>query len=381
MIQIIVGVVVGLITLTILVVIHELGHAYIASKNGVKVEEFGVGFPPSTYKKKLKNGVLLSINWLPLGGFVKLQGEYDSSNNNGDYGKASYWSKTKILFAGVCMNWLFAALLISILAMFGLPKILSNQFYIASDAYISNKPVTISSLVDNYPAQLSGIEIGDELVSLNGEKIDSSDELITLTKENKGKLVEITVNRSKEAKTLEVALRDSDDGSILGAGLSQSETIRSTWSSPIVGIITTAQFTGETINGVYDLFANLFSGLINQFSFDNSAKQQASDDLKTVSDSVTGPIGILGVLFPAAEKGGIGEITILAAIISISLAVMNILPIPALDGGRWLVMTIYKIRKKRLTKEKEEKIQSIGFSALMILVIIITVLDVTKIIK
>src|SRR5476651_1467088 len=104
--ELIIGVAVGLIILVFLIVVHELGHAVVARRNGVVVEEFGIGFPPKAWSRKLKSGVLLSLNWLPLGGFVKLQGEYDSANRKGDYGAASFGQKTRILLAGVLINWL-----------------------------------------------------------------------------------------------------------------------------------------------------------------------------------------------------------------------------------------------------------------------------------
>ena len=109
--MVIAGIIIGLIVLVLLVVIHELGHAIAARRNGVVVEEFGIGFPPKAWAKKLKNGVLFSINWLPLGGFVKLQGENDAASKKGDYGAATFWQKTKILFAGVVVNWLAAVVL------------------------------------------------------------------------------------------------------------------------------------------------------------------------------------------------------------------------------------------------------------------------------
>lgn len=105
------GILIGLIVLVILVTVHELGHAIVARRNGVVVEEFGIGFPPKAWGKKLKNGILLTLNWLPLGGFVKLQGEHDAASKKGDYGAATFWQKTKILLAGVVINWLVAVLL------------------------------------------------------------------------------------------------------------------------------------------------------------------------------------------------------------------------------------------------------------------------------
>src|SRR5665811_843112 len=125
--MIIFGIILGLLILVVLVIVHELGHAIAARRNGVVVEEFGIGFPPKAWGRKLKNGVLFSLNWLPLGGFVKLQGEHDAADQKGDYGAATFWQKTKILFAGVIMNWIVAAVLLSILALTGLPKVLPDQ--------------------------------------------------------------------------------------------------------------------------------------------------------------------------------------------------------------------------------------------------------------
>ena len=139
--ELVFGVLLGLIILVLLVSVHELGHAIVARRNGVIVEEFGIGFPPRAWSRKLKNGVLFSLNWLPLGGFVKLQGEHDAANHKGDYGAATFWQKTKILLAGVFINWITAVVLLTILAITGLPKILPNQFAIAGDTTISTQPV------------------------------------------------------------------------------------------------------------------------------------------------------------------------------------------------------------------------------------------------
>ncbi len=156
------GIIIGIIALTILVVLHELGHALVARRHGVKVEEFGVGFPPAAYKKKLKKSflgknVVFSVNWLPLGGFVKLQGEHDDDNQPGDYGKATFWQKTQILLAGVAVNWLSAVVLITILAWIGLPQMVANQFTVAGDTNTVNQPVTVASVEAGLPAEKAGL--------------------------------------------------------------------------------------------------------------------------------------------------------------------------------------------------------------------------------
>ncbi len=371
-------IIVGLFILMSLVVAHELGHAVIAKRNGVVVEEFGVGFPPTFWSKKLKNGILLSLNWLPLGGFVKMQGEYDAANKKGDYGSAAFWKKTKILLAGVAVNWLVAVVLLTGLALVGLPKVLPNQVTIPGDTTVITKPVEISAIMKNYPADKAGLKTGDKVVRLAGQLIPTISRLTELTKRYKGQNVMIVYDRNGTEYSQQVDLRNSNDGNYLGVGLDQSELIKATWSAPIVGVASTAQFTWLTINGIGDLFSNLVSGVIMQFSSNANVRQQASSDLKSVSNNVSGPIGILGMVFPAAVKAGPTQLVFLTAIISISLAVMNILPIPALDGGRWFVAAIYRISKKKLTKEREEKIQTIGFLILMGLVVLVTFADVSK---
>jgi regulator of sigma E protease len=170
----------------------------------------------------------------------------------------------------------------------------------------------------------------------------------------------------------------NNDKANFGASLSQQERMKATWSAPLVGIATTGQFTWVTLQGLGDLLGNLVSGLFSQLSLDGSVRQSGGEKLQTASASVAGPIGILGVIFPSAAEAGLTELLFLTAIISLTLAVMNVLPIPALDGGRWFLMALYRIRKKELTKETEERIVGISFMILIGLVILVTIADVGK---
>jgi len=376
--MIVVGIIVGLIVLVLLVSLHELGHAIIARRNGVVVEEFGIGFPPRAWGKKLKNGVFFTINWLPLGGFVKLQGEHDAADKKGDYGAASFWQKTKILLGGVAVNWLTAVVLIALLTLTsGLPKIIPDQFSVASDTTVVTSPVTLVSTVEKYPAAQAGLEAGDTVVQFAGQTISTTQQLIDVSKAHRGQTVPVVYERAGVEKTASVTLRDADSA-VFGANLGQQESVKATWSAPIVGVVTTAQYTWVTLQGLGDLVYNFFGGLIGQLSFSEAGRAHASEQLGTAGASVAGPVGILGSIFPAASEAGPHQVVFLAAIISLTLAVMNVLPIPALDGGRWFVTLLYKLRKKPLTKEKEEQIHGTGFMALMILIVIITIADVAK---
>ncbi|MFZ1301728.1 MAG: M50 family metallopeptidase [Candidatus Microsaccharimonas sp.] len=375
--MLIVGIIVGLIVLVVLVAAHELGHAIVAKRNGVVVEEFGIGFPPRAWKKKLKNGVLFTLNWLPLGGFVKLQGEHDAANKKGDYGAATFWQKTKILYAGVVVNWLIAVVLLSILAVTGLPKIIPNQFSVPSDTTTISSPVQIGVITKGYPAEKAGLQKGDKIVSLAGESIDNSAEMIDVSKQHRGEVVVVVFERGGQQKTAEVSLRDAD-AAVFGATLGQRESIKATWSAPIVGIVTTGQYTWVTIQGLGQLVTDFFGGLLGQLSTSEEGREAATEKLDRAGESVAGPVGILGVIFPAASEAGFSQVIFLAAIISLTLAVMNALPIPSLDGGRWFVTALFKVMKKPLTKDLEEKIHGTGFMVLLGLILLVTIADVFK---
>lgn len=383
--EIVIGIIIGVIALTILVALHELGHGIAARRNGVVVEEFGIGFPPKARGKKIKNTILgknveYSLNWLPLGGFVKLQGEHDAASKKGDYGAASFWVKTKILLAGVFINWITAAVLLTVLAITGLPQIIPNQFTVAGDTKTVHQPVQLTSISADYPAAKAGFQVRDKILRFNGQEVKTTQELIDLTKANQGKTVKIIYDRGGVEGQKTVVLRDGN-GPVFGAALGQLTETRSTWSAPIVGVGVTAQLTVETVKGLGVLIGNLASGVVNQFSGDAKTREAASKEVAQAGDSVAGPIGIFAILFPAASQAGPTQLVLLIAIISLGLAVLNILPIPALDGGRWATMAVFRSLRKELTKEREEKIQAAGFLILMALVVLVTVADVGKILK
>jgi putative membrane-associated zinc metalloprotease len=380
------GVLLGLFVLILLVVLHELGHAIVAKRNGVKVEEFGIGFPPAAKKWKVKRSFLgenvtFSLNWLPLGGFVRLKGEYDSAKGEGTYGGSTFWVKTKILLAGVVMNWITAIVLFMALAVIGMPKVLPNQVQLPFDTDVRRSPVTIAKITPNSPADKIGLKVNDELIKINGQSLTEAEKLPVITKQSSGKKVRVEYRRDGKESSVDVQLNDekSAKGSgYLGVIPGQTEKMYSTWSAPIVGVATTGQLSYETIKGVGVLLVKTVHGSIGQIFGSAESKESARADLTSASGSVAGPIGILGVLFPSVVNSGIEQIIFVAALISLTLAVMNILPIPALDGGRWFTMTIFRLFKKDLTKEREENIQATGMLILLILTILVTISDVGK---
>lgn len=383
------GIIIGLISLTFLVALHELGHALAAKKNGVKLKEYAIGFPPRirSFKAKtdkiLPKGTKISIGAIPLGGFVRLQGEHDSDSKKGDYGAASFWGKTQILFAGVAMNWLVAFVIFTILAIFGMPKLLPNQFYLSSDVKLSGGGVQVSVISKNSPAEKAGLNKNDTLLEFNGQKVENSTKIRQDLKNNAGKTVSLKISRNGKEISKSVKLNEKGNNGFLGAVLSDGmQKIHSTWSAPIVGLGTTAQFTGETFKGVGELFVNFFGGIFEKVIPNSDSQKNANTQLSKAGESVSGPVMVIGGIFPNIVSMGMDMILMLTAIISISLACMNVLPIPALDGGRWFMTFIFRVLlKKPLPKETEENINGWSFLALMGLSVLIIVLDFTKIFR
>ena len=383
------GIIIGLISLTFLVALHELGHALAAKKKGVKLKEYAIGFPPRirSFKAKtdkvLPKGTKISIGAIPLGGFVRLQGEHDSDSKKGDYGAASFWGKTQILFAGVAMNWLVAFVVFTILAIFGMPKLLPNQFYLSSDVKLSGGGVQVSVISKNSPAEKAGLNKNDTLLEFNGQKVENSTKIRQDLKNNAGKTVSLKISRNGKEISKSVKLNEKGNNGFLGAVLSDGmQKIHSTWSAPIVGLGTTVQFTGETFKGVGELFVNFFGGIFEKVIPNSDSQKNANTQLSKAGESVSGPVMVIGGIFPNIVSMGMDMILMLTAIISISLACMNVLPIPALDGGRWFMTFIFRaLLKKPLPKETEENINGWSFLALMGLSVLIIVLDFTKIFR
>ena len=406
--DVVIGVILGLLALVILVTAHEFGHFIAARKNGVEVEEFGICFPPraiawrkvkgkwrrlkkSEWDKAPGEGTIISLNWLPIGGFCQMKGENDDASEKGTFGKASYWSKTKILFAGVTANWIVAAVIFTALAFVGMPHFMENQFQVDIDTevYIT-KPVTLESVEKDSPADNAGLQAGDVVKSMRVLKCDNeectegvneryeilaTDDLLGFLDKDAGETVYMSFMRDENEMTASLNLNPSDKDYILGAAIDGELLYMSSWSSPIVGIGTTLQLTGETFKGLGQLIVNLFSGIVKQVNFDQNVRESGAEELQSAGDSVTGPVGIVGILFPNVAKTGGRSLAFLVAIISVSLACMNVLPIPALDGGRWLMITIARLRKKKLSKATEEQIVGRSFRVISIIQVVLTILD------
>lgn len=369
----------ALILFVMLVVVHELGHALMARRSGVEVEEFGIGFPPRITGKKLKNGTLLSVNWLPLGGFVKLKGENDDADGPGTYGGASLINKARILLAGVVINWLTAVLIFTGLVLVGIPQLVPNQFSIASDTKVAKQQVLADFIEDGSPAAKAGLVSGDHLLSIAGQKITSAVQVQELTKAHAGEKVPIVYSHNGQQKTNAVKLNatNNEGKGYLGVSPLERTTKRATWSAPVVGVGLTVQLTGLTFQGLGNALGNLAVGVAQMASPSSHTRQEAHSHLQTAGSNVSGPVGIF-VLLKQVSTDGFALMLYLIAVISLTLAVMNALPIPALDGGRLFITLVYRSLKKPLTKEVEERIHGYGFMALLVLIGLVTIVDIRR---
>ncbi len=369
--------IVGLLLFIALVVVHEFGHFVMARRNGVEVEEFGIGFPPTVWKKRIesdKGDYDFTINALPLGGFVRLKGEHDMDTKKGTFGAAPLLAKVKIMLAGVVMNLFTAFLLLTFLAAVGMPRLIENQFTVASDTKIAERSVLVGFVEEGSPAGEAGLQLRDELISIgeagNPQQIGGEDTFPALTKQFAGQQVDVQYRRGEELKTANLTLRsveeveqskktDKPKGHI-GIAPIELQMRRSTWSSPIVAAGLIGQFTELTLKGIGGALGNLIIG--------NTAK---------AGEQVSGPVGIFFLLKDGSLLGYKFMLMIIA-VISLTLAIMNALPIPALDGGRLFVTLLFRAIKRPLTPKIEERIHGTGFAALMILFVLITIVDVKR---
>lgn len=382
--------IVGILLFIGLVVVHEWGHYIAARRNGVEVEEFGIFFPPRIFKKKLKSGMDFTINALPLGGFVKLKGEHDNDTEPGTFGAAPLMAKVKIMVAGVFMNLVTAIGIFTLLALIGIPKIIDNQFTVPRDTNLVSSQVLTAYVEPGSPGAKAGLQPLDQITGLQQPGyspvgITSAKDLPKVTKNFAGKDVYVFYERDGEQKKgaaklltteqVEASRKTDSPKGYLGVAPTEFTVQRSTWSAPIVGLGLTTQIAGLTFQGLGNVLAGLGSIVAGTATFNTEARQNGQAE---ASEQVAGPVGIF-VILKDGSLLGYQFVLLIIGVISLTLAIMNILPIPALDGGRlWLILFYRKILKKPLDPRREETINAIGFLFLISLIILITIVDVRR---
>lgn len=359
MIMTILSIVGVIIVFSLLVIAHEYGHFSTARRNGVKVDEFGIGFPPKVFYRK-RGGTIYSINALPIGGFVRLRGEDGSVTGKGSFASASFRSKTKIIMAGVVVNFLIAYAIFTLLLWIGIPPIGQQlpSFGAIKPENIGTSELTVLTVTADSAASKAGIKQGDNIISIDSKNFTNNDDLRAFTKQSAGKTVEITAKQNGVTRQYSVALGTNEQDGILGISAQQIGLQKySWWAAPIAALY----LMGMLIFATLAAFGNLILGIFTRGQ---------------VSEQVAGPIGIVSV-FSQVVNFGPRFVLLFVASISLSLAVINALPLPALDGGRQFVLILQKMGFK-ITAEKENFVHLIGFVALIILMIIISISDISK---
>lgn len=383
--------VVGIILFIGLVVIHEFGHFWVARRNGVDAEEFGIFFPPALYRKRIKSkkgDYDFTLNLLPLGGFVRLKGEHDSDTEKGSFGAATTWTKSKIMVAGVFMNFVTAFVLFTIVALAGMPKLVDNQFTVPSDTKVVSSQLFVGYVEPKSPAAQAGLQSGDKLVAIQGPgqtvKVDGATDFPSVTKRFADQTVTIhyvrqgtdhtTTATLRSTEVVAASLKTDDPKGYLGIVPSTYTMQRSTWSAPIVAGGVMAQFTGLTFQGLGKALAGLGGIVAGAVTGNGQARHNAQTE---ASNQVSGPVGIFFIMKDGSLLGW-EYVLFIVAIISLTLAIMNILPIPALDGGRLWLMLGSRAVNKPLSQKAEERINATGFMVLICLILLITFVDVKR---
>ena len=415
MITILISAIKIIFLLGFLIFIHELGHFTVAKLSKVKVNEFAIGFGPTIWKKQGKE-TKYALRLFPFGGFVSMEGEEERSENERSFSKASIPKRIAIVAAGAIVNIVFAV-------------IIYFTVMTTEGTYISNQ---VDETVNGYAAQNIGIEQGDIIVEINNEKISNKYDIDEIMKESKGEELQLKVKRQDEileyklvpteVKMKVTGIYLDKDGTISAvekgsssekSGIKAQDKIIKINNEDVQGdtnkiielvnqegvgtILFTVKRDNQEINievrpdtvSVYYLgisFKKAPDNFINRIIYAGIETKDFAfsiiDNLKMLFtgnvgiDQMMGPVGISEVV---AKTDGIKDFIYMMALISLSLGVTNILPIPALDGGKILILIIEAIRRKPLNEKTEINIQLIGFSLIIALSLYVTYQDITRI--
>lgn len=365
------SVILFIVILFVLVLVHEFGHYIVAKRSGIRVDEFGFGYPPRAVKLFTKGGTLFTLNWLPFGGFVKIFGENpDDENTNGPDKDKSFVHKPKyiqalVLVAGVFMNFILAWLLLSLGYMSGSPTAVGSE---PSGYTVENAALTVMSVEKNSPAEIGGLKIGDviEKITYKNEVVTdpTPDTLRAFVQGHSNTEIDFSISRGPDKKEILVTpkIPDGSDKAVVGIAMDNVGTLKLPFfRSLIEGLKTAWNVTVAIVVNLYTLIHDAVFG---------------HPDLS----NITGPVGIVGVVGDA-YRFGLSYLISLTALISLNLAVINLLPFPALDGGRLLFVGIESIKRSPINPKISNTLNFVGFSLLIILMLVLTYKDIMHLIK
>jgi len=350
----------SVLTLSLLIILHELGHFYFAKKFGVKVEEFGMFLPPRIWGKKIGE-TIYSINWIPFGGFVKMQGEDDNTQKDErSFASKPIWQRAVIVAAGVISFWLISIVILSGVFMSG-----------AVEAVDDNDPapnarVQIISVVADSPAFSAGIKAGDIVKSVKAGELIPVDKV--------AQVQEVAANFAGR----EIILEIERAGNVLEIALTPRENPPAGEGAMGVGLTRTAQKS-------YSFFSAIGNGAVATWRmtlsvFDGWGQiigQLVKKEGMPPGAELVGPIGIVGLMSDQAQMGWNYYLQFIA-MISVYLAVFNALPIPALDGGRLAFLALEAIRRKPASEKIEQSLTAVCYGLLMVLMLFVIVKDIIR---
>ncbi len=358
-----VTIIVFILVLSVLVLVHEAGHFFVAKWMGIKVEEFGFGFPPRAFGKKIGE-TIYSLNWLPIGGFVKLYGEDEAGggsvriknqdvrirNDRRAFISRNPWQRASIVVAGVIMNFLLAVVILSyVYSVKGVPV---------------PQHVVIADVAKGSPAATAGLKKNETVVSIDGRTITSSDDLVSYTKNHLGeKLSLVVTTKNGEKSTLVITPRKnypSNQGP-MGVVISEQVAVKKYpwYQAPYVGLRESLKTSLLILQGLGDVVVQLVT-------------------MHSIPAGVAGPVGIAQITGQTV-KYGFDAVLSLVALLSLNLAIMNVLPIPALDGGRLFFILVEAVSGKKVSPKVESYVHSVGMAVLLLLILLVTFHDIFRI--
>ncbi len=348
-----------IVILGLLVFVHELGHFLMAKKFGIEVEEFGFGFPPKIFGIK-RGETTYTLNWIPLGGFVKIKGELgNDATDERSFSAKPAFKRVLVIVAGVIMNFAFAFVLYTIGYMAGLPQALDESQL--NNPNVRDVSVVISDVAPGSAADKAGIALGDKIIALDGQKFVDLDQTEKYLASNNTKPIVFELTRANQTVNLTI----------------QAETLNGS-AQPLIGI-------GMIKTGIirYNFFAAIGRGFITTlvvmqniiFAFAFLIKSLLTTG--TVGMDLSGPVGVAVLTGDVVRLGWIYVLNF-AAILSVNLGIINVLPFPALDGGRLLFIIIEKIKGSPVNEKIEGLVHTIGFSLLILLLLVVTYQDIVK---
>lgn len=334
-------VVLALVLLGVLIIAHEFGHFLAARLCGIEVVEFSMGMGPLLLKKRSRRGTQFSVRLLPIGGFCQFYGEDEERDDPRAFNRQKLWKRALTVASGPMMNFLIAIVVIVLyMSLLGLESIVPRVAEIEE------------------PAMSAGLEVGDEIISVNGQQVSDTGMIAQAISQSAGKTVELVVLR--EGKFVELSIEPFLDEELGRYRVGMTFAVERVRVPLLKSVPFACAYGVESVRAILDALVGILS-----------SGQGA--------DQVTGPVGTVAGISDMTQEGGIDVYLQLLAMVSVNLGVMNLLPIPGLDGSRLLFLLAEAIRRKPVRRELEGAIHAAGLILLMGLMVVLTYKDIVQI--